>query len=248
MQMAEPTHQTVLLTGAAGGLGRAIARGVVATGRRVILVDRNPTSLQEFAAELGDKGHPILLDTTDHPKVDRILDDLPEAFRKVDILINNAGHDIGGRTRFDQGSADDWTDIIRTNVIGTMRMTHAVLPAMVKRNHGHIVNISSINAVRIVPDMAAYSASKASVRMFTETLRGELAETAIRVTEILPGLTRTGIIATRYRGDEEKTRAYFEQFKLALEPEDVARVILFALDQPPHVQIAEIMVLPVNRY
>jgi 3-hydroxy acid dehydrogenase/malonic semialdehyde reductase len=188
MEMAEHKNANVLLTGAAGGLGRAIARGVVATGRRVILVDRNAASLKEFADELGDKAHAILLDTTDHPKVDHVLDHLPEGFREVDILINNAGHDIGGRTRFDQGSTDDWTDIIRTNLIGTMRMTHAVLPAMVKRNKGHIVNISSINAVRIVPDMAAYSTSKAGVRMFTETLRGELAETAIHVTEILPGL------------------------------------------------------------
>ena len=246
--MAEANNRVVLLTGAAGGLGRAIARGVVATGRRVVLVDRDAASLNEFAAELGDKAHAVLLDTTDHPKVDRILDGLPDGFRDVDVLINNAGHDIGGRTRFDEGATDDWTNIIRTNVIGTMRVTRAVVPPMVKRNAGHIVNISSINAVRIVPDMAAYSASKAAVRMFTETIRGELAETAIRVTEILPGLTRTGIIATRYRGDQEKTKAYFEQFKLALEPEDVARVIVFALDQPPHVQIAEIMVLPVNRY
>jgi 3-hydroxy acid dehydrogenase / malonic semialdehyde reductase len=248
MEMAEHTSEIVLLTGAAGGLGRAIGRAVVATGRRVILVDRNAETLTAFAAELGGKAHAIHLDTTDHPKVDRILDDLPDAFRQVDILVNNAGHDIGGRTRFDQGASDDWTDIIRTNLIGTMRMTHAVLPAMVKRNHGHIVNISSINAVRIVPDMAAYSTSKAGVRMFTETIRGELAETAIRVTEILPGLARTGIIATRYRGDRAKEKAYFDQFKIALDPEDVARVIMFALDQPPHVQIAEIMVLPVNRY
>ena len=84
--------------------------------------------------------------------------------------------------------------------------------------------------------------------MVTEMIRGELADTAIRVTEILPGLTRTGIIRARYRGDREKEQAYFEQFRMALEPEDVARTIIFALDQPPHVQIAEIMVLPVNRY
>ena len=113
---------------------------------------------------------------------------------------------------------------------------------------GHIVNISSINAVRIIPDMAAYSTSKAGVHMFTETLRGELAETAIRVTEMQPGLTRTGIILTRYRGDRKKEKDYFDQFKLALDPADIARSILFALDQPPHVQIAEMMILPVNRY
>jgi 3-hydroxy acid dehydrogenase/malonic semialdehyde reductase len=192
--------------------------------------------------------HPVLLDITDHAAVDRLLDQVPEAFRPVDVLINNAGHDIGGRTRFDQGSPDDWTDIIRTNLIGTMRVTRAVLPAMVARNAGHIVNISSINAVRIVPDMAAYSASKAGVHMFTETLRGELAETAIRITELQPGLTRTGIILTRYRGDLKKEKDYFDQFKLALDPADIARSIVFALDQPPHVQIAEMMILPINRY
>ncbi len=246
--MSDTKRGTVLLTGAAGGLGRAIGRAVVATGRRIVLVDRNAESLADFAAELGAVAHAVQLDTTDHAAVDRILDQVPDAFRPLDVLINNAGHDIGGRTRFDQGSPDDWTDIIRTNLIGTMRMTRAVLPAMVTRNEGHIVNISSINAVRIVPDMAAYSASKAGVRMFTETIRGELSETAIKVTEILPGLTRTGIIVTRYRGDRAKEKAYFDQFKMALEPEDVARVIVFALDQPPHVQIAEIMVLPVNRY
>lgn len=246
--MTGDRKETVLLTGAAGGLGRAIGRAVVASGRRIVLVDRNAETLAEFAAELGSMAHAVRLDITDHAGVDGILDGLPEDFRQVDILVNNAGHDIGGRTRFDQGSADDWTDIIRTNLIGTMRMTHAVLPEMVTRNQGHVVNISSINAVRIVPDMAAYSTSKAGIRMFTETIRGELAETAIRITEILPGLARTGIIVTRYRGDREKEQAYFDQFKMALDPEDVARVIMFALDQPPHVQIAEIMVLPVNRY
>jgi 3-hydroxy acid dehydrogenase/malonic semialdehyde reductase len=246
--MTRDHKETVLLTGAAGGLGRAIGRAVVASGRKVVLVDRNAERLSEFAAELGSAAHAVRLDITDHAGVDGILGGLPAEFREVDILVNNAGHDIGGRTRFDEGATDDWTDIIRTNLIGTMRMTHAVLPEMVTRNHGHVVNISSINAVRIVPDMAAYSTSKAGIRMFTETIRGELAETAIRITEILPGLARTGIIVTRYRGDREKEQAYFDQFKMALDPEDVARVIMFALDQPPHVQIAEIMVLPTNRY
>ncbi|MEP9379996.1 SDR family oxidoreductase [Aquabacter sp. CN5-332] len=246
--MADENKGTVLLTGAAGGLGRAIARGVVASGRRIVLVDRNPEGLAELAGELGAAAHPITLDTTDHAKVDGILSSVPADFAPVEVLINNAGHDIGGRTPFAEGSPDDWSNIIQTNLIGTMRMTRAVLPAMVARNSGHIVNISSINAVRLIPDMTAYSTSKAGVRMFTQTLRGELTETAVRVTEILPGLVRTGIILTRYRGDKEKERAYFDQFKMALEPEDVARTILYALEQPPHVQIAEIMVLPVNRF
>jgi 3-hydroxy acid dehydrogenase/malonic semialdehyde reductase len=246
--MAETSSRNAVVTGAAGGMGRAITEALLESGRRVVLVDRAPDSLRGFAAAMGDSTFPIELDIADAKSVDRLPDLIPNAFKPVDILINNAGHDIGGRTRFDIGPADDWSSIIQTNLIGLMRVTRSILPDMVKRNSGHIVNISSINAVRIVPDMAAYSTSKAGVHMFTETLRAELAETAIRVTEMQPGLTRTGIILTRYRGDRKKEKDYFGQFKLALDPADIARSILFALDQPPHVQIAEMMILPVNRY
>ena len=246
--MVETSGRNAVVTGAAGGMGRAITKALLESGRRVVLADRDPTSLRELAAEMGDNTFPIELDITDTKAVDRLPDLIPDAFKPIDILVNNAGHDIGGRTRFDAGSADDWSGIIQTNLIGLMRVTRSLLPDMVRRNSGHIVNISSINAVRIVPDMAAYSASKAGVHMFTETLRGELAETAIRVTEMQPGLTRTNIILTRYRGDREKEKDYFDQFRMALDPADIARSIVFALDQPPHVQIAEMMILPVNRY
>jgi len=246
--MAETLVRNAVVTGAAGGMGRAITEALLQSGRRVVLVDRDPESLRQFAAKMGDSTFPIQLDITDAKSVDRLPDLIPNAFKPIDILINNAGHDIGGRTRFDIGPADDWSSIIQTNLIGLMRVTRSILPDMVRRNSGHIVNISSINAVRIIPDMAAYSTSKAGVHMFTETLRGELAETAIRVTEMQPGLTRTAIILTRYRGDRKKEKDYFGQFKMVLDPADIARSILFALDQPPHVQIAEMMILPVNRY
>ncbi len=246
--MTEVQGRTVLITGAAGGLGRAIVQQLIASGRRVVLVDRDAAALQKLASEIGPDTHPLQLDITDAANVDRLPELIPQAFRPIDILINNAGHDIGGRTAFAKGSPDDWANIIETNLIGLMRVTRSLLPGMVERNAGHIVNISSINAVRIIPDMAAYSTSKAGVHMFTETLRGELAETAIRVTELQPGLTRTNIIITRYRGDRQKEKDYFDQFRMALEPADVARSVLFAIDQPPHVQIAEMMILPVNRF
>ena len=138
--------------------------------------------------------------------VDRLPDLIPDAFKPVDILINNAGHDIGGRTRFDIGPADDWS-AHHPDQPDRPDAGDPQPPARHgQRNAGHIVNISSINAVRIVPDMAAYSTSKAGVHMFTETLRGELAETAIRVTEMQPGLTRTNIILTRYRGDRARRK------------------------------------------
>lgn len=246
--MSIATTRNVVLTGAAGGLGRAFAKALIASGRRVVLVDRDAGRLDALAAELGPDAHPVVLDISDAGAVDALPAKIPDAFKPIDVLINNAGHDIGGRTAFTEGSPDDWTAIIQTNLIGLMRVTRSILPGMVARDQGHILNVSSINAVRIIPDMAAYSTSKAGVHMFTQTLRGELAETAIRVSEFQPGLTRTGIIATRYRGDTAKEKAYFEQFKMALDPEDVARCALFVLDQPPHVQIAEMMMLPVNRF
>jgi 3-hydroxy acid dehydrogenase/malonic semialdehyde reductase len=237
-----------LVTGAAGGMGRAIAKALVAEGHKVVLADRDAKSLEAFAKELGSNTFALTLDITDGPAVAKLLDAIPAAFRPIDILINNAGHDIGGRKRFDVGSADDWAAIVETNLIGLMRVTRAVLPDMVKRDTGDIVNMSSINALRIVPDMAPYSASKAGVHMLTETIRGELAETGIRVTELNPGLTRTNIILTRYRGDRAQEKAYFDQFKMAMDPEDIARSIMFALNQPRHVQVAQMVILPVNRY
>ena len=237
-----------LVTGAAGGMGTAIAKALLRDGHRVVLADRDAKGLAALAAELGPASHALTLDISDGPAVSRLLDMIPPAFRPIDILINNAGHDIGGRKRFDAGAADDWAAIVETNLIGLMRVTRAVLPDMVQRNTGDIVNMSSINALRIVPDMAPYSASKAGVHMLTETIRGELAETGIRVIEINPGLTRTNIILTRYRGDRAQEKAYYDQFKMALDPDDVARSVMFALKQPRHDQLAQMVILPVNRY
>ena len=242
------TPQIALVTGAAGGMGAAISKALLQSGHRVILADRDADAARKLAADLGDASLALPLDITDKAAVDGIIDNLPPAWRRIDILVNNAGHDIGGRTRFDLGPADDWSAIIETNLIGLMRVTRALLPPMVQRDTGDIVNMSSISALRIVPDMAAYTTSKAGVRAFTDVLRGELAETGIRVTEILPGLTRTGIIRTRYRGDTVKEKDYFDTFKMALEPDDVARCIAFALAQPRSVQIAQLVVLPVNRW
>jgi NADP-dependent 3-hydroxy acid dehydrogenase YdfG len=229
-------------------MGTAICRALAADGRRVVLADREAEPVQALARELGAQAHALVLDITDAAAVADLPGMVPDVFGPVDVLVNNAGHDIGGRLRFDVGSMEDWAGIIETNLIGTLRVTRAIVPGMVERDRGDIVMMSSINALRIIPDMAAYSTSKTGLHAFTETLRGELAETAIRVTEINPGLTRTGIIRRRYRGDAAKEQAYFDQFKMALEPEDIARSIMFALSQPAHVQVAQMVVLPVNRW
>jgi 3-hydroxy acid dehydrogenase / malonic semialdehyde reductase len=247
--MADRTRAgCVLVTGASGGMGTAICRALIADGRRVILADREAGPVQALAAELGSSAHAVVLDITDAGAVEGLPASVPQGFGPIEMLINNAGHDIGGRTRFDVGAMEDWAGIIETNLVGTLRVTRAILPDMVARNRGDIVMMSSINALRIIPDMAAYSTSKSAIHAFTETLRAELAETGIRVTEINPGLTKTGIIRRRYRGDTVKEKAYFDQFKLALEPEDIARAVMFALSQPDHVQVAQMVVLPINRW
>lgn len=245
--MIEP-GRTAFVTGAASGIGRAISRSLHAAGCRLVLADRQEAPLRELAAELGGDVFPLVLDISDAAAVAAAPDALPEAFRAVDILVNNAGHDIGGRTRFDFGSADDWAAIVETNLIGLMRVTRAILPGMIARGRGDIVNMSSISAIRMVPDQAPYSASKAGVHMLSDILRGELSETPIRVTEIMPGLTRTNIVASRHRGDEAAATSYFERFGMALDAEDVARCVMFALEQPPHMQIAQIFVVPTNRW
>jgi 3-hydroxy acid dehydrogenase/malonic semialdehyde reductase len=245
---ADNSLRIALVTGAAGGMGRAISRSLVDAGHYVILTDRDKAPLEELAETLGAKAFALPLDVTDAAAVDGVLDRLPDSWKPVDILINNAGHDIGGRTRFDLGSPDDWSNIIATNLGGLMRVTRALLPDMIRRDTGDIVNMGSISALRMVPDMAAYTASKAGVHAFSDVIRGELAETGIRVTEIMPGLTRTNIIRTRYRGDLAKEKEYFDTYRMALEPEDVARCVLFAISQPRSVQIAQLVVLPLNRW
>lgn len=173
---------------------------------------------------------------------------IPADFGPIDILINSAGHHPGGGTRFVKGPVDDWAAIIETNLIGLLRVTHALLPAMIERNFGHIVNISSTNAVRIIPTMTPYGASKAGVHMLTDTLRGELENSDVKVTEINPGLAKTNILVQRFRGDAEKAKNYFERYRMVLAPEDIARSVMFALNQRPHVQIAQMIVLPADRF
>src|SRR5215470_10463043 len=238
-----------LVTGASSGIGRAIAKALLEDGSRVVLVGRNEAALREAAAASPAAAiHVLPLDVTDFTAVDAFVDRLPPAFREIDLLVNNAGHDVGGRTRFDQGSADDWTSVIETNVSGLIRVTRAIVPGMIARGRGDIVNIGSVNALRVIPTMAAYGASKAAVHAFSDGLRADLAETPIRVIEILPGLTRSDIVVRRFRGDQARAQAYYDSFGMALEADDIAAGVLYAINQPPHVTVAELVILPSNRF
>ena len=234
-----------LVTGASAGIGAAICRKLVANGHRVVAAARNLQKLERLADELGSALQPLRLDVPDANAVECLAQDLPAGFDRIDILVNNAGHDTGGRRRFDEGSADQWCDIVETNVNGLIRVTRALIEGMLARGRGHIVNLGSIAGLKPYATGAAYVTSKYAVHGFSETLRLDYAGKGIRVTEIMPGLARTGFAEQRL-GDAAAAQQFYDSFDSCLTPEDVAATIAFAIRQPRHVEIAQLVVLPVS--
>ena len=235
-----------LVTGASAGIGAATARALAACGLRVICASRNKARLDELVAELGAGGHAIELDVADPASTESLIERLPEALRAIDILVANAGHDLGGRRRFDEGAVADWASLIETNVTGLIRTCHAIVPGMVARGRGHVVTLGSTAGLSSYKGGTIYNASKFAVHGFTEALRKDYGGSEIRVTEILPGLTRTEFAASRHRGDSTKGAAYYDSFAEILEPDDIARAIVYALEQPARVTIAQIVVMPTH--
>ena len=239
------TAGLALVSGASSGIGEAICRRLVANRYRVVALARNEARLARLANELGEDCYPLALDVTDAEAVSGLCDSLPVEFREIDVLVNNAGHDTGGRRLFEEGSAEQWCDIIETNVQGTIRLTHALVDGMLARRRGHIVNMGSIAGLRPYATGSAYVASKYALHGLSETLRLDFAGRGLRVTEIMPGLVRTGF-AERRLGDAQQAREFYDSFEQSLDADDVARTVLFALQQPPHVEIAQLVVLPVT--
>lgn len=245
MNKPESSLPVALVSGASGGIGATICRLLIANGHRVIAAARNRTRLQALAKELGDRLYPLELDVTDADAVAGLVEVLPAEFNAVSVLVNNAGHDTGGRRSFEQGSADQWCDIIETNVQGTIRLTRALIDGMLARGSGHVVNIGSIAGIKPNATMTAYVSSKYAVHGFSESLRLDYAGKGIRVTEIMPGLVRTGFAQQRL-GNAQAAEQFYGSFEQYLQPEDVAETVLYALQQPKHVEIAQLVVLPVS--
>jgi 3-hydroxy acid dehydrogenase/malonic semialdehyde reductase len=233
-----------LVTGASAGIGVAIAEQLVAKGCRVIATARRRERLAALAERLGPNCFPFGLDVAD-PNVATLAERLPPEWRDIDILVNNAGHDVGGKVPFAQGAVADWVSVVETNLSGMVRVSHAVIPGMLARGGGQIVNIGSISGVTPVPTDAVYSATKFAVDGLSKTLRLEYLG-KIRVIQILPGLVRTEFDETRKRGDATSAQRFYDGASGTLLPGDIAGCIVFALDQPPHVNIAELLVLPAN--
>ncbi|UUM21154.1 SDR family oxidoreductase [Mycoavidus sp. SF9855] len=236
----------VLITGASAGFGQAIAKTFARAGHRIIATARRADRLQALADEVGERLLPITLDVRDHDAIAALPSSLPPAFAEVDVLVNNAGLALG-LAPAQQADLNDWQTVIDTNINGLVRMTHAFLPGMVERNRGHIINVSSIAANYAYPGSNIYGASKAFVRHFSLNLRADLAGTALRVTDIQPGLCGgTEFSNVRFRGDDEKAAALYQNAQ-PLTAEDIAESIYWIANRPAHVNVNTIELMPVTQ-
>lgn len=241
-----PSAAVALVTGAGSGIGAATATQLAQAGYRVVCAGRTLAHLEETVTRIGERALPLLLDVTDASSVESLMTRLPPAWRELDVLVNNAGHDRGGRRAFHAGDAAQWAAIIETNVTGLMRVTRQVIEGMIARRRGHVVNVGSIAGLRAYAGGSAYATSKFAVHGFSECLRLDYAGSGIRVTEILPGMVRTNFAFNRF-GDQERAVRFYDDFGTCLEAQDVARTVLFAVQQPPHVVISQLVVLPAHQ-
>jgi NADP-dependent 3-hydroxy acid dehydrogenase YdfG len=233
-----------LVTGAGAGIGLAIAERLAERKCKVICAGRRLDRLEALAKRLGNGAIAFKLDVSKAEDCAGLIDRLPASHRQIDILINNAGHDVGGRRRFDEGKIEDFVNTLETNIVGLVRVTHAVIPQMVKRGAGDVVNLGSVASWKPYPNGNIYPATKAFVRVFTDGLRLDYKDTDIRIMEMLPGITRTEFAASRFRGDTAHGDAYYKKFPHVMEPDDIARGVIYALEQPRSVTIAQMLVLP----
>lgn len=238
----------IFITGATSGIGEGCARKFAAMGSDLILNGRNTEKLAELKAELTAKGVDVLtlpFDVRDREAMRAALDSLEGKWKNIDVLVNNAGLVIGLDKEF-EGSLDEWDVVLDTNVRALLTMTRMVVPGMVERGRGHIINIGSIAGDAAYPGGSVYCATKAAVKALSDGLRIDLVDTPLRVTNIKPGMVETNFTVVRYRGDKERADDFYKGIH-ALNGDDVAEVVYFAASAPAHVQIAEVLVMPTNQ-
>lgn len=233
-----------LITGASSGFGEACARAFAAAGYALILVARSEEKLQQLAAELRSMTavHVACADMMNATAVKALVHDLPEPFRAVDVLINNAGLALGVAPAYEADLAD-WETMVDTNIKGLMRITHHLLPGMVERNRGHIINIGSVAGNWPYPGGNVYGGTKAFVQQFSRNLRAELLGKHIRETNLEPGMAETQFSIVRMKGNIEKASQVYANTQ-PLAAEDIAGIALWVASLPPHVNINTLEVMP----
>jgi 3-hydroxy acid dehydrogenase/malonic semialdehyde reductase len=234
---------TVLVTGATAGFGAAMTRRFVRDGHRVIAAARRTDRLRELRDEIGSAVLPLTLDVTDSSAVAALPDNLPSEWREVDVLVNNAGIALG-LDAAQTASVADWDRTVAVNVSGMMHMTHALLPGMVRRNRGHIINLSSTAAIYPYPGGHVYGASKAFVTQFSLNLRADLVGLAVRVTDLEPGLVGgTEFSVNRFGGDTARATAVYAG-TVPLSADDIAEAASWVIGLPSHMNINRMEIMP----
>jgi hypothetical protein len=237
-----------MITGATSGIGLACARKFAANGDRLILTGRNAQRLTEIKRELSEakaEVQVLAFDVRDREQATNSFNKLPEEWQAIDVLVNNAGLALGLEPEY-EGSWDDWETMIDTNIKGLLTMTRLVVPGMVERDCGHIINIGSVAGDAAYAGGNVYCATKSAVKTLTDGLRIDVANTALRVTNLKPGLVETNFSNTRFHGDEARAAKVYSGIK-PLTGDDIAEVAVFAANAPAHVQIAEVLILATHQ-
>lgn len=241
-------NKIVLITGATSGIGLACARKFAENGDKLILTGRNEQRLSEIHRELTEKGTEVIawvFDVRDRESAKKYLNELPQEWQAIDVLVNNAGLALGLEPEY-EGSFEDWETMIDTNIKGLLNMIRLIVPGMVKRNRGHVINVGSVAGDAAYAGGNVYCATKAAVKALSDGLRIDVANTAIRVTNLKPGLVETHFSNTRFHGDDERAANVYKGIK-PLTGDDIADVAVYAANAPKHVQIAEVLILATHQ-
>jgi NADP-dependent 3-hydroxy acid dehydrogenase YdfG len=243
--MADYMPNCVFVSGATAGFGSAFARRFARAGAKVVITGRRADRLAALKTELGDRAHSIVLDVRDREAVDAAVQALPKEFSAVDLLINNAGL-AQGLDPAQRADINDWQTMVDTNVLGLLYCTHAILPGMVARDRGHVVNLGSIAGNYPYPGGNVYGATKAFVHQFTLNLRADLLGTSIRATSIEPGMALTEFMSVRFKGDQEKASKPYEGIT-PMTVDDIAECVFWVATRPPHLNINRMEMMPVQQ-
>lgn len=241
-------NKIVFITGASSGIGAACAKKFAQAGYDLVLNARSENKLLPLLEELTSYSVqvcPLIFDVRDRQAAQQAIDSLPEAFKAIDVLVNNAGLALGMDKEY-EGIEENYDTMIDTNITALLMITRMVVPGMVERGRGHIINIGSVAGDAAYPGGSVYCATKAAVKVLSDGLRMDLVHTPLRVTNVKPGLVETNFSITRFAGDKERADKVYQGIK-PLTGDDIADVVYYAASAPAHVQIAEVLVLATHQ-